>query len=103
MSNFFLFFSGGFSTGEKQLLCLARALLRGSRIIVLDEATSAVDDQMEVAIWRLVRTVFADCTVLLIAHRLQTVLDCDQVIVIRKGEVRDFGFLVEKVLIFGFV
>ncbi len=59
---------------------------------------------MEAAIWRLVRTVFADCTVLLIAHRLQTVLDCDQVIVIRKGEVRDLGDgILRKVLIFGFL
>lgn len=77
-----------FSTGEKQLLCMARALLRKSQVIVFDEATSSVDDQTEKHIWEIIRNNFDSCTVILIAHRLQTVLNCDQVLVIKSGKVK---------------
>lgn len=83
-----------FSTGEKQLLCMARALLRKSQIIVFDEATSSVDDQTEKNIWEIIQNNFGSCTVIMIAHRLQTVLNCDEVIVMKKGQV-SFAFKVK--------
>ncbi|KAH9515970.1 Multidrug resistance-associated protein 5, partial [Dermatophagoides farinae] len=84
-----------FSTGEKQLLCLARALLHRNKIIVLDEATSSVDDRTENDIWEIVRNNFHDCTIILIAHRLQTVLKCDQLIVLQNGKVVEQGNPIE--------
>lgn len=75
------------STGEKQLLCLARAILKSNKIIVLDEATSSVDDKMENDIWDIVKESFNDCTLIIIAHRLQTVQKCDQLIVLKNGTV----------------
>ncbi|NXR24959.1 MRP1 protein, partial [Cinclus mexicanus] len=78
------------STGQKQLLCLARALLRKAKILILDEATAAVDLETDVQIQSMLRTQFRDSTVLTIAHRVNTILDCDRILVLANGRIAEF-------------
>ncbi|XP_042293386.1 multidrug resistance-associated protein 1 isoform X2 [Sceloporus undulatus] len=79
------------SVGQRQLVCLARALLRKSKILVLDEATAAVDLETDNLIQSTIRTQFDGCTVLTIAHRLNTIMDYTRVIVLDKGEIVECG------------
>uniref|UniRef100_A0A667HVU3 ATP binding cassette subfamily C member 6 n=1 Tax=Lynx canadensis TaxID=61383 RepID=A0A667HVU3_LYNCA len=79
------------SVGQKQLLCLARALLRKTQILILDEATAAVDPGTELQMQAALRSSFAQCTVLVIAHRLRSVMDCARVLVMDKGQVAESG------------
>ncbi|XP_074513337.1 multidrug resistance-associated protein 1 [Sebastes fasciatus] len=78
------------SVGQRQLLCLARALLRKTKVLVLDEATAAVDMETDNLIQSTIRSQFEDSTVLTIAHRLNTIMDYNRVLVLDKGEMTEF-------------
>ncbi|XP_076072715.1 multidrug resistance-associated protein 1-like isoform X2 [Mytilus galloprovincialis] len=92
------------SVGQRQLICLARALLRKTKILVLDEATAAVDLETDDLIQTTIRTEFADCTILTIAHRLNTIMDYTRIMVLDCGQIREFdsptNLLLDKKSIF---
>ena len=78
------------SVGERQLICLARVLLQQNKIVILDEPTAHVDPDTEQIIWNVVREKLRDSTVITIAHRLNTIRDCDKILVLKSGGVEEF-------------
>ncbi|KAM9900257.1 hypothetical protein OXX69_009148, partial [Metschnikowia pulcherrima] len=78
------------SVGQRQLMCLARALLIPSAILVLDEATAAVDVETDRVLQQTIRSEFKDRTILTIAHRLNTIMDSDRIVVLEQGQIAEF-------------
>ncbi|XP_008197328.2 multidrug resistance-associated protein 1 isoform X6 [Tribolium castaneum] len=78
------------SVGQRQLICLSRALLRKTKVLILDEATAAVDLETDDLIQKTIRSEFKNCTVLTIAHRLNTIMDSDRVVVLDNGRIVEF-------------
>lgn len=79
-----------FSVGQRQLFCLTRALLRRTNVLILDEATAAVDFETDSLIQTTIRKEFSHCTILTIAHRLHTIMDSNRVLVLDAGNVAEF-------------
>lgn len=79
------------SAGQRQLVCIARSILKKPKILLLDEATSSIDQNTDRQIQQIIRRVFKDCTVLTIAHRLNTIMDADRVIIMDAGRLAESG------------
>nr|XP_023012681.1 probable multidrug resistance-associated protein lethal(2)03659 [Leptinotarsa decemlineata] len=79
-----------FSSGQKQLICLARAMLRSTRILILDEASANIDRDTEIVLEKIIEENFSKCTIFKIAHRIPSILRCDKVLVLDAGELKEF-------------
>ncbi|QRW27549.1 ABC transporter [Rhizoctonia solani] len=81
---------GNFSLGQRQILALARAIVRRSKVLILDEATAAIDYNTDTVIQKSIRTELKDRTLIIVAHRLQTICDADKIIVLEAGKIVEF-------------
>lgn len=83
------------SQGVKQLICFGRALLEKNKLILMDEATASIDSVTELKIQQLIKEKFSESTILMIAHKLTTVMDCDKILILDHGKIVEFGYLQE--------
>lgn len=79
-----------YSSGQKQLVCLARAAIAKCKILVLDEATANIDVETEKLLHKVIDEIFCECTIIMIAHKLHLVMNCDKILVMDNGNIVEF-------------